>query len=268
MKDPNNWREQLNDPIQIFNLQMRTPLSQAFSAINRIAAERSDDKELLAQLQPVNAACYRMLRTVINFSADELLEKSMFPYQPKSGDLCGFFRQLCTDSAEHLALSGIRIEFSVPQRPCICLFDEKILSRVLMNLLSNACRFLSADGTVSVKLTVTDGQAVLTVSDDGCGIAQDLLPRVFDRFYSCDPATGIPCGDGLGLSICRRLMALHGGSIVLRSEPGKGTDAAVMIPLVPAEGNTVLKSKVKSLSEDRFSDLYVILSDSVEPEIN
>ena len=268
MKDPNNWRDQLNDPIQIFNLQMRTPLSQAFSAINRIAAERSDDKELLAQLQPVNTACYRMLRTVINFSADELLEKSMFPYQPQPGDLCGFFRQLCTDSAEHLALSGIRTEFSVPQQTCICLFDEKILSRVLMNLLSNACRFLSADGTISVKLAVTDGQAVLTVSDDGCGIAQDVLPRVFDRFYSCDPATGIPCGDGLGLSICQRLMALHGGSIVLRSEPGKGTDAAVMIPLVPAEGNAVLQSKTKSLSEDRFSDLYVILSDSIEPEIN
>ncbi|MBQ2792912.1 MAG: hypothetical protein IJE98_07385, partial [Oscillospiraceae bacterium] len=62
--------------------------------------------------------------------------------------------------------------------------------------------------------------------------------------------------------------ALHGGSIVLRSEPGKGTDAAVMIPLVPAEGNAVLQSKTKSLSEDRFSDLYVILSDSIEPEIN
>ena len=265
MDDRNRWSGSLNDPLQIFNLQMRTPLSQAFSVLNRIQAEQGDNRQLMEQLIPLSSALYRILRTVINFTADEYLCKDQFGFHPEYGDLCGYFRQICKDAENYLATAGIAFSYQIPDESLPCRFDEAILSRVLMNLLSNACRFSSGEKQVSVRLVLMDEQAVLTVSDNGCGMDQQVLSRAFDRFYSCDPDTGIPCGDGLGLSISRRLMQLHGGTVVLSSQPGKGTDAAVTIPLTKIPKNAQLKSSVKALSEDAFSDLYVMLSDSIDP---
>ena len=104
-------------------------------------------------------------------------------------------------------------------------------SQVVGNLLENAITHTPEGGTVTISSTASDGQVVISVSDTGPGIAPDDIAHVFDRFYRADPsrsrATG---GSGLGLTIARRLVEAHGGTIEAESRVGEGSRFTVRLP--------------------------------------
>jgi signal transduction histidine kinase len=111
---------------------------------------------------------------------------------------------------------------------------------VFGNLLTNAVKFTPAGGDVQVSLKPSHGWAVVTVTDNGQGIAPDLLPHVFDRFRQDPSAARMHGGLGLGLAIARHLVELHGGDIVAQSAgegagAGAGAGAAFTVRLPLAE---------------------------------
>jgi signal transduction histidine kinase len=96
------------------------------------------------------------------------------------------------------------------------LADESYLRRVLMNLLDNAIKYNVEDGSLSISLTKSDGLAVLRMANIGAGIFKEHESRVFERFYRADPCrSSETSGSGLGLSICREIVAAHGGQMWL-----------------------------------------------------
>ena len=110
--------------------------------------------------------------------------------------------------------------------------DARRLQQVVWNLLSNAVKFTPKGGTVEVALTGDPSSAVIVVTDNGHGIPPDMLPRVFERFYSSTPAADSRSeGLGLGLTIARQLVEIHGGTLTV-SSPGKnmGTSFVVRLP--------------------------------------
>lgn len=110
--------------------------------------------------------------------------------------------------------------------------DPDLLQRAVGNLLSNAIRYTPEGGTIHVSIDGRDtGQVALSVSDSGCGIDEEHLPRLFDRFYRVDAArAGGPQGSGLGLSIVQSIMELHGGSVRVESSVGTGTTLTLVLP--------------------------------------
>jgi signal transduction histidine kinase len=109
--------------------------------------------------------------------------------------------------------------------------DERRLTQVLMNLVSNAIKFTEA-GSVSIRAKVEDGSFVVTVSDTGVGIAAEDQERVFEEFQQVDSSsTRKKGGTGLGLAIARRIVELHGGRIWVESTPGQGSTFAFTLPL-------------------------------------
>jgi len=105
--------------------------------------------------------------------------------------------------------------------------DAQLLKRVLSNLLLNALQHTSPGGEIRLSLdSADDGSAIISVQDTGCGIAEEYLPKLFDRFYRVDPARSAE-GTGLGLAIVKSIMDLHGGSVIITSEPDKGTVATL-----------------------------------------
>ncbi|MCC5623776.1 ATP-binding protein, partial [Nostoc sp. CHAB 5715] len=116
-------------------------------------------------------------------------------------------------------------------------FDR--LQQVLWNLLSNAIKFTPADGRVGIMLEAVDTHAQIQVSDTGIGIQADLLPYIFDRFRQGNSSTTKTSpGLGLGLSIARHLVELHGGTVQAQSPgEGRGTTIAIRLPLrsIPPE---------------------------------
>jgi signal transduction histidine kinase len=120
--------------------------------------------------------------------------------------------------------------------------DKRRLARVLINLLSNAIRFSPAGGRISVSTTLRDGNGSesrleLRVEDEGLGIPEQDIPRIFDRFYSRDKAKA-EAGTGLGLPYCKLVAEAHGGTIRAENRAQGGFAVSVMLPALvcDAEG--------------------------------
>jgi two-component system, chemotaxis family, CheB/CheR fusion protein len=127
----------------------------------------------------------------------------------------------------------IQIESSLEPRAETIVGDPDRLQQVFLNLLTNAIKFTPSGGRVNVTLTYLDAQAQITVSDTGCGISADFLPYVFERFRQAeDSQIQSNSGLGLGLSIVRPLVVLHGGTVEVESlGEGHGATFTVRLPL-------------------------------------
>ena len=118
------------------------------------------------------------------------------------------------------------------QDDCDMYADRTKLQQVVYNLMENALKYTQEGGTVRVTLTRAGRSAVLTVQDNGPGIAAEHLPHIFDRFYRVDKARSREAGGtGLGLAIVHQLVMLHGGEVRVESEVGQGTTFTVELPL-------------------------------------
>lgn len=103
--------------------------------------------------------------------------------------------------------------------------DTSLMNQVLMNMLRNALDALPFEGgKIEIVLTVSDARPYLTIKDNGSGITQEVMENLFQPFYSTKPE-----GSGVGLTISRQIIRLHGGDLRLQSQPGKGTTAIITL---------------------------------------
>lgn len=110
--------------------------------------------------------------------------------------------------------------------------DEALLSQVWINLLHNAVKFTPENGQIAISLNREGDRAVCRVSDTGAGIAPEDRPHIFERFYKADKARDRSLGgNGLGLSLVKKIVDIHGGTVTAESEPGKGSVFTVSLPL-------------------------------------
>ncbi|HEX8501038.1 MAG TPA: ATP-binding protein [Pyrinomonadaceae bacterium] len=135
---------------------------------------------------------------------------------------------------------GIRLTTALDRRAGPVNGDADRLQQVVWNLLTNAIKFTPEGGEIVVKLESVSSRVEITVRDSGIGIDREFLPHVFDRFRQADPGTNrVHGGMGLGLSIVRQLVELHGGSVRAESEgEGKGATFAVSLPFVTLHEDT------------------------------
>lgn len=108
--------------------------------------------------------------------------------------------------------------------------DSELLRQAALILLDNALKYTPAGGAVAVTVTVADGRCTFAVRDTGIGIAPDVLPHVFERFYRGAPAEGREPGAGLGLAIARWIADAHGAQIAIASDVGRGTAVSLSVP--------------------------------------
>jgi two-component system, NtrC family, sensor kinase len=123
---------------------------------------------------------------------------------------------------------GPPIELSLEEDPADFVTDPGLLRQIVINLLTNALDAVERGGRVLLAARVADEQVTITVNDNGSGIAQEDLRRIFEPFYT---TKGRGKGTGLGLAICRELVAALGGDIAVQSTPGEGSTFTVRLPL-------------------------------------
>ncbi|MEY2540837.1 MAG: two-component system, OmpR family, heavy metal sensor histidine kinase CusS [Verrucomicrobiota bacterium] len=107
--------------------------------------------------------------------------------------------------------------------------DPMLFGRAVSNLVENALRYTPAGGSIRIAIVMQPAHAEVSVSDTGCGIAAEHIPRIFDRFYRVDPSRSSH-GAGLGLALVKSITGLHGGSATVQSEPNRGTTVTLTFP--------------------------------------
>jgi signal transduction histidine kinase len=160
-----------------------------------------------------------------------IAEAGRLRYEMTDLDIAALVRRE-TDRVASAAPADLSVLSSGVEEPTFVLGDERRLSQVLRNLLSNALRH-TPEGSIEVSLGHSLGQVEVRVTDTGEGIPAEELPYVFERFYRADAARSADTGGaGLGLAITRRIILDHGGKVFAESEPGKGATVGFTLPEV------------------------------------
>lgn len=209
--------------------ELRRPLTRLLAAVEAVAdGIISDPAELRQHLSDTRAEVTRTARLVDDLLQSSRLDSGTFTLARETVDLTGLARATCGTLAVAASERGIELTCA-GDAPVLADADPGRIEQVLANLIENALRFTPAGGRVAVTVTRDNGRACITVSDTGAGIPPDQLPRIWERFYKGD-ASRSGQGSGLGLAIVRRIVELHGGSVSVASEVGRGTTFTVSLP--------------------------------------
>ncbi len=156
--------------------------------------------------------------------------------QDEAVDLSSLTRDVVRLLQPQAETAGVALAIEDPGPPVMVRGDERRLRQVLLNLAGNALKFTPSGGGATIAVIARpDGASEIAVRDTGIGIAAVDLPHVMEPFRQVDGSiTRSQEGIGLGLAICDRLVRLHGGSLSLVSELGKGTVATILLPPVGA----------------------------------
>ena len=203
---------------------------------------------LRRQLERTRHHARRLLRLVGQLLDLARIESGKLTLHAQRADLAAFLRRVVRAFTPLAERERLALSFRSDVRALPWVFDAEKLEQVVANLLSNALKFTPEGGKVWVTLTTSPGNGEaapeemsaveIVVKDTGPGIAEADLERVFDRFEQVDgSATRAHEGTGIGLSLARELVELHGGRLLVRSEEGFGSAFIVRLPLAPDEGD-------------------------------
>lgn len=211
--------------------QLRASMASVYACANRIATPetRENDPALDKNAALLNLSCHRMLRIVGNLSAASLLA-SEHRLETENADAAALTREIADKVSALFSLQGVSFRYESEVESLVIALNGELYERMLLNLLSNALKFTKSGGSVALRLRVTKKQLLVSVSDTGCGIAEERLDTLFDRYLNFDRLDPTPHGLGLGLSLCRRIARGHGGTIVVQSKVGEGSTFTVALP--------------------------------------
>ena len=203
----------------LMNLRLSAGLSQ-----NR--AEESGDEELRSYLRSLQRDAFRITRLLDNASVVRGLAAGDLAVSMEPLDLA----KLCREIADSVSLLRPDISFKLYGEEELCLFADRVLvEQMVYNLISNCLVHAKGLSRISISLVPTATQVILSVSDDGCGIAEDVMGHVFERYRTGFSLGEMGGGAGLGLSVVRGIARIHDGTLMLESRSGSGTSARVSL---------------------------------------
>ena len=164
---------------------------------------------------------YRLLRIVTNLTdAYMLTEEEPLPKQDT--ELVEFFDDLCRQAQVPLELCGLTLRADLRPRHLTAGIHREYTTRIFWNLISNAAKFTPAGGEIRVTLTQQGSQILLQVADNGCGVTEADLPRVFDKGFTGENGRTGKRATGIGLYLVKRLCDKMGVGVTADSVPGAG----------------------------------------------
>ena len=210
--------------------ELRTPLNNLLGLMETtLEASRSPDeyRETLASALEESVRLHRIIDGLLFIARSDdprtQIRRENVEISIELQRLTDMYQVLASDRGVHLTLlcpDGIDAQL-----------DRTLLQRAIDNLIANAMKHTSTGGQVTIRVTARPDLVEIEVADTGSGIPADQLPRVFDRLYRADTQSHPENrGLGLGLSIVRGIMTLHGGRVELRSKQGQGTSCRLKFP--------------------------------------
>ena len=216
------------------NHELRTPLSSVLGfsdvLLNRESYNLTEEQK--KYIRNIHEGGQRLLLTinkVLDFSKYSSIGMEQLSLQPVK------VREMVYDTVNLLAITaskkGVKVDLNVPPYLPAIWADEYKITEILYNLIENSIKFSGTQSTVKVEVEQRENTILFSVHDNGIGIAEENLNKVFDPFIQIDGSiTRKYGGTGLGLALARRFVELHGGNIWVESELGKGSTFSFQIP--------------------------------------
>jgi PAS domain S-box-containing protein len=222
-----------DDLLSTVSHELRTPITSIVGYVELFedGAYGHLSARQLAALGRVTVNSERLLTLIDKLLTLSRIQDETLSLVDEPVDLCEVVRTGYDVVASESRTRGLDVRLELPAAPVPFLGDAEMLQRVVVNLVDNAIKFTPPGGRVAVCLTATAGETLLEVSDTGIGIPADEQELLFTRFFRSSLAKEqqIP-GSGLGLSITRAVVEMHGGSLEVASSAGAGTTFAVHLP--------------------------------------
>lgn len=237
--------------------EFRTPLTLILGPLEDVLATEKLSNTAKNSLQVVHKNGLRLLRLINQLMDFRKVEEQKMRLQVAENDLVSFVQQIANSFQVLARKKSISFFVNTRFERLSVWFDVDMLDKVLFNLLSNAFKFTPDNGVISITIKKSpDGElAILQVEDSGIGMTSDEIDHAFDLFYQGN--TGNVKGTGLGLSLSKELVALHHGTIEIKSKKGEGACFEVHLPLGKNHfaSSDVVSSGIHSTTNDEEINL-------------
>jgi PAS domain S-box-containing protein len=248
--------------------ELKTPLNVILAAVQVLEmpseARQQDEFEvkLKRYLKAMKQNCYRLLRLVNNLIDQSKVDAGYLRSNFRNLDIISVVENITLSVADYVEKDGVELIFDTDTEEKIMAFDADKIERIMLNLLSNAVKFTNQGDQIFVNINDKDDKILITVRDTGIGIPEDKLYLIFDRFGQVDKSlTRNKEGSGIGLSLVKSLVEMHGGSISVNSMLDMGSEFVIELPVRIMEkenvvvDNNAYQSNVERISIE-FSDIY------------
>lgn len=237
--------------------QLREPLSRVM-----VSAERLNDSNAGDDTLRLNRGLYQMLR-ILNNMSDAALPSSRL----ETVDIAAVIAEVFDKAAVLLSHTGVSLKFESPERQIYGLADSDQLERAILNILSNAAKYLSRGGEISASLVRKERMLHLSIRDNGSGIAQDVLPTLFTRYLREPAIEDARSGLGLGMVLIKAAAQTHRGTVLIDTPEEGGTRITLTIA-IRQQTEDVLRSPIMRV--DRYGErdhALIELSDVLPSEL-
>ncbi|MGY6522354.1 MAG: ATP-binding protein [Mongoliitalea sp.] len=211
--------------------EIRTPLNGILGTAEHIMLQRPDEKELVDQLEIILESGERLLHTINSILDLSKIEANKMEVKYQKTNINDFVAKVLMPLKAIAVKKGVLLTANYEQQPFVGMIDQRYVEMILNNLVGNAIKY-SNNGLITVKVSKQDMFLVLRVEDQGIGMSEEYMKRMFQPFeQESDGYLRQYEGTGLGLTITKSLITLMGGSIEFESKKGEGTRVQVSIPL-------------------------------------
>lgn len=238
--------------------ELRSPLSNLIIAADGLSRQAGEDPAVQELLARLNRGLNQMHRLVNNMSdaarSDLLTPVSMHDWTRLVYDI---FEKIQTQ----LSVTNVVLTYEGPQEPVYGCANEGQMERAILNVISNAMKFMPDGGTIQAKLTRNQNMLHLSILDSGSGIAENVLGNVFSRYQRQPGIEDSRYGIGLGMVLIRSAATDHGGTVLIDSPGGKGT--RVTMTMAIQQDSSSLKTPVMPPVVDGSRKVLLELSESL-----
>ena len=248
--------------------EFKTPLNIILGIVQlidkNIELDNITKENLIRHVDIMKQNSYRLLRLVNNLIDISRIDIGYYNLQPSNYNIVKVIEDITLSIAEYVKHKKINLIFNTDVEEITLACDPDKIERVILNLLSNAIKYTDDNGDIYVSLNKVNEDVVVSVKDSGVGIPNDKLELIFDRFGQANDILSRRCeGSGIGLSIVKSIVEMHGGKIDVFSEIGKGSEFVFNIPIkILEEENVILTCDNKDYHVEKcnieFSDIYSI----------
>ncbi|HEY5316006.1 MAG TPA: PAS domain-containing protein [Pirellulales bacterium] len=222
-----------NEFLAMLAHELRNPLAPIRNALEVIRLSADNERVVRSATEMMNRQVDQMVRLVDDLLDVSRLTSGKIDLRLERIDIATAIRQAIENSRPMIQSADHHVTLELPDRPIHVVADAMRLAQVFSNLLNNSCKYSEPHGRIRLSASQQGDEVVVSVQDAGVGIDPTMLPKVFELFTQVDQSLERSQGGlGIGLSLVRSLVGLHGGSVVARSEgPGRGSEFLVRLPV-------------------------------------